>query len=241
MDSNLEPGPERSSDGAARVLVVDAAPETRELLASGLRLAGFRTDAAGGGAAALRMATLREPDLVVVDAALPGSDLSGFDVVRRLRAERPRLPLVVLSARDAVAALAAGADDCLAKPVDLAELVARVNAVLRRADPARAADRAPEARRIVVADLELDPGSHQAARGGLVVSLSPTESRLLQYLMANRGRVVSKAELLDRVWRNDFGGRVNVVESYISYLRRKVDSLGTRLIHTVRGVGYVLR
>ncbi|MET8699203.1 response regulator transcription factor [Kitasatospora sp. NPDC058032] len=240
--------------GEAYLLVVDDEPNIRELLSASLRFSGFRVASAATGAEALRLVAADRPDLVVLDVMLP--DLDGFTVVERLREQTSRgliagpahghpgdhLPVLLLTAKDGVGdkvqGLAAGADDYVTKPFSLEELIARIRAILRRSGgPA-------EDGRLMVADLVLDPIAHEVTRGGGVVALSPTEFKLLHYLMANVGRVVSKAQILDHVWAYDFGGDLSIVESYISYLRRKLDSgpaHGPKLIHTVRGIGYALR
>jgi two-component system, OmpR family, response regulator len=224
----------------ARLLVVDDEPTIVELLSASLRFAGFAVDTATDGNTALTMARGGEYDLLVLDVMMPGQD--GFDVVRRLRAEGSRVPVMFLTARDSVddriAGLTIGGDDYVTKPFSLGEVVARIRAVLRRT-----AGPAPEATgaRLVVEDLELDEDAHEVFKAGELVDLSPTEFKLLRYLMENPGRVLSKAQILDHVWNYDFGGEAGVVESYVSYLRRKVDTGDPRLIHTVRGVGYVLR
>ncbi len=224
-----------------RLLVVDDEPNIRELLSASLRYAGFDVQTAGTGAEALAAVERVAPHLVVLDVMLP--DVDGFAVARRLRERWRDLPVVFLSARDAtedkVAGLTIGGDDYVTKPFSLEEVVARIHAVLRRAG---AHDRQRGV--LTFADLELDEDSHEVRRGGRPVSLSPTEFRLLHHLMRNPGRVLSKAQILDAVWDYDFGGQAGIVESYISYLRRKVEDGsdgGPRLIHTVRGVGYVLR
>jgi two-component system OmpR family response regulator len=195
------------------------------------------TTAATGGDA-LRAAAATRPDLIVLDVMLPDHD--GFEVIRRLRAGGVRVPVVFLTARDGVtdrvAGLTLGGDDYITKPFSLDEVIARIRAVLRRT---RGGDQQPA--RLVVAGLELDQDSHEVWRDGAPVALSPTEFKLLRFLMTNAGRVVSRAQILDHVWDYDFNGEGNVVESFISYLRRKVDRADTRLIHTIRGVGYVLR
>jgi two-component system OmpR family response regulator len=226
----------------ARLLVVDDEPNIRELLSASLRFAGFQVASAANAADALRQVAAQRPDLVVLDVMLPDAD--GFSLVKRLREEpdRDRLPVIFLTAKDGVedkiSGLTAGGDDYVTKPFSLEELIARIRAILRRTGgPA-------EDGRLVVGDLELDPVGHQVLRGGVPVSLSPTEFKLLEYLMANTGRVVSKMQILDHVWAYDFGGDLSIVESYISYLRRKMDNGAEgapKLIHTVRGIGYVLR
>ena len=178
------------------------------------------------------------PDLIVLDVMLP--DLDGFEVCRRLRSDGDRTPVLFLTARDAtedkVRGLTLGGDDYLVKPFSLEELVARITAVLRRAGVDRRRRRGSRC-----ADLEMDDDAHRVTRGGAEVALSPTEYNLLRYLLVNQGRVVSKAQILDHVWQYDFGGDGGVVETYIGYLRRKLDTAEPRLIHTIRGVGYTLR
>jgi two-component system OmpR family response regulator len=230
-----------SSPGAtqaeARLLVVEDDPNIRELLSASLRFAGFAVDAVTTGAEAVTAGREAKPDLIVLDVMLP--DYDGFEVIKRLRETGVRVPVVFLTARDGtedkVRGLTAGGDDYVTKPFSLEELTARIRAVLRRT----AGDPGPN--RLVFADLELDEETHEVVRAGQTVSLSPTEFKLLRYLMLNAGRVLSKAQILDHVWNYDFRGDDSIVESYISYLRRKVDIAEPRLIHTLRGVGYVLR
>ncbi|WP_335972041.1 MULTISPECIES: response regulator transcription factor [Streptomycetaceae] len=233
----------------ASLLVVDDEPNIRELLSASLRFVGFKVASAATGADALAAVTRERPDLVVLDVMLP--DMDGFTVVRRLREESgplpraggpDRLPVLFLTAKDGVddkiSGLTAGGDDYVTKPFSLEELIARIRAILRRTGGPT------DDGRLVAGDLELDPVGHQVLRGGRPISLSPTEFKLLAYLMANADRVVSKPQILDHVWAYDFGGDLSIVESYISYVRRKVDAAaggGPKLIHTVRGVGYVLR
>jgi len=230
----------------ARLLVVDDEPNIRELLATSLRFAGFEVHAAADGTSALRLARDLDPDLLVLDVMLP--DMDGFTVTRRLREKGQHMPVLFLTARDdtsdKVQGLTVGGDDYVTKPFSLEEVVARIRAILRRTS--LAADDASNV--IRYADLELDEDSHEVHRAGHEIDLSPTEFKLLRYLMLNAGRVLSKSQILDHVWQYDWGGDANIVESYISYLRRKVDSVtdadGTRLpplIHTKRGVGYLLR
>ncbi len=223
----------------ARLLVVDDEPNIVELLAASLRFAGFEVHAATNGTAALRRAAEVQPDLVVLDVMMPGLD--GFEVVRRMRQDGLHAPVLFLTARDAVedriTGLTLGADDYVTKPFSLGEVVARIRAILRRAGLAAE----PGSARVTFADIELDEDAHEVFKAGQPVELSPTEFKLLRYLMANPGRVLSKAQILDHVWHYDFGGEATVVESYVSYLRRKVDTTEPRLLHTVRGVGYVLR
>jgi two-component system, OmpR family, response regulator len=220
------------------VLLVEDEHSFVEALTVGLKREGFRVQVARDGAEALDLFDAVRPDLVLLDVMLP--DVDGFVVLRRLRDGRDHLPVLFLTARDAnddkVTGLTLGGDDYVTKPFSLEEVVARIRAVLRRTQ-AQASDRAP---RLVVSDLELDEESHEVWRAGHEVALSPTEFNLLRYLMVNAGRVLSKAQILDHVWSYDFDGDANIVESYISYLRRKLDE-GEPLIHTVRGVGYVLR
>jgi two-component system, OmpR family, response regulator len=221
----------------ARLLVVDDEPSIRELLAASLRFAGFEVHAAADGAQALRLAEQVRPDLLVLDVMLP--DMDGFDVTRRLRAGGRDVPVLFLTARDdtadKVAGLTAGGDDYVTKPFSLEEVVARIRAVLRRAGAGGPSSR------ITVGDLELDEDSLEVRRAGRRVELSPTELKLLRYLMVNRDRVLSRAQILDHVWDYDFQGESQIVESYISYLRRKLDDGQATLIQTRRGLGYVLR
>ncbi|WP_439385622.1 response regulator transcription factor [Amycolatopsis lexingtonensis] len=223
-------------DAMNRLLVVDDEPTVRELLSAALRFAGFRVTSAATAREAVAAATAEPPDLVLLDVMLP--DLDGFEVVRRLREQHRPVPVLFLTARDGqadkVTGLSLGADDYVTKPFDLAELIARIRAILRRTAGHPAA-------MLTVGTLALDAEGHQVTRAGQPVRVSATEFRLLRYLMENAGRVVSKAQILDRVWREDFGGDVSIVDTYISYLRRKVDTEEPRLIHTVHGVGYVLR
>ena len=224
----------------ARLLVVEDEPNILELLSASLRLAGFEVATATGGLEALTAVQRHRPDLVVLDVMLP--DLDGFDVARRLRSGDTRTPVLFLTARDAtedkVTGLTIGGDDYVTKPFSLEEVIARIRAVLRRA---RSTGPPPPPTRLRAADLELDEESHEVWRAGRRVQLSPTEFKLLRYLMTNAGRVLSKAQILDHVWNYDFRGDSSIVESYVSYLRRKVDAVEPRLIHTIRSVGYVLR
>jgi two-component system OmpR family response regulator len=223
-----------------RILVVDDEHSITDLLSMALRYEGMEVKVAHLGREAIEAAATFRPHLVVLDVMLP--DLDGFEVLRRLGADysRDRLPVLFLTARDALddklRGFTLGGDDYMTKPFSVEELIVRVRAILRRAHPDSG-----DSARMVVGDLELDEESHEVHRGGTVVELTPTEFKLLHYLMLNAGRVVSKAQILDRVWNYDFDGNANVVEIYISYLRRKVDSLGPRMIVTVRGVGYSLR
>ncbi|GAA2615216.1 two-component system response regulator PhoP [Actinomadura fulvescens] len=223
----------------ALLLVVEDEPNILELLAGSLRFTGFAVVTATNGADAVRAAQRHRPDLIVLDVMLP--DIDGFDVVRRLRSGGTHTPVLFLTARDAVQdrikGLTIGGDDYVTKPFSLEEVVARIRAVLRRVGGG-AAEPSP---RMVFADIELDEDSHEVWRNGRPIQLSPTEFKLLRYFMGNAGRVLSKAQILDHVWNYDFRGDAGIVESYVSALRRKVDNVEPRLIHTLRGVGYVLR
>ncbi|MEU4234251.1 response regulator transcription factor [Nonomuraea sp. NPDC026600] len=222
-------------DRPARVLVVDDEPNIRALLSQTLRLVSFEVRTAESGAEAIRAAREFEPDIVVLDVMM--EDIDGFEVARRLG---ERVPVLFLTARDTVEdrvqGLTLGADDYVAKPFSLEEVVLRIRAILRRS-------RTETAREDVLryADVELDVAAHEVRRGGVLVELSPTEFNLLAYLLTNAGRVVSKAQILDSVWRYDFDGDSSIVESYVYYLRKKIDKWEPQLIHTVRGVGYTLR
>ena len=229
---------------AARVLVVDDEPNISALLSATLRLVEFEVRVVDSGHRALVAVEDFEPDLVVLDVMLP--DLDGFDVAKRLRATGSRVPVLFLTARDAVedriSGLSAGADDYVTKPFSLEEVVLRIRAILRRSQPELAGDGSPADTGVLrYADLELDEDAHEVRRAGRLIDLSPTEFNLLRYLLINAGRVVSMAQILDRVWKYDFGGDGRIVESYVYYLRRKIDKTDPPLIHTVRGVGYALR
>jgi two-component system OmpR family response regulator len=230
-------GPAGTSE--ARLLVVDDEPNIRELLAASLRYAGFDVVVAGDGSEALRAAAQHDPDLVLLDVMMPGVD--GFEVVRRMRGEGRDVPVLFLTARDSthdkVTGLTLGGDDFVTKPFSLEEVVARIRALLRRAGNAAVAD----TERLVFGDIEMDEDAHEVLKAGEPVNLSPTEFKLLRYFLLNPNRVLSKAQILDHVWHYDFNGDANVVESYVSYLRRKVDTTEPRLLHTIRGVGYALR
>lgn len=222
----------------ARLVVVEDDPNILELLGASLRYAGFEVETATDGSEAMEVITRYRPDLVVLDVMLP--DMDGFEVAQQLRSGGNRTPIVFLTARDAtedkVRGLTLGGDDYVTKPFSLEEVVARIRAVLRRTT----ANPAPPPR-LKYADLELDEETHEVWRAGRCIALSPTEFKLLRYFMANAGRVLSKAQILDHVWNYDFRGDDGIVESYVSYLRRKIDTEEPRLIHTLRGVGYVLR
>lgn len=222
-----------------RVLVVDDEPMLGDLLSTALRYEGWQVETALNGRTAVRTATSLDPDVVVLDVMLP--DMSGLDVLRRLREARPRIPVLFLTARDAVedriAGLTAGGDDYVTKPFSLEEVVARLRALLRRTG---ATTQSTEAH-LVVGDLVLDEDSHEVFRAGAEIHLTATEFELLRYFMRNPRRVLSKAQILDRVWQYDFGGQANIVELYVSYLRRKIDTGRAPMIHTLRGAGYVLK
>ena len=220
-----------------RLLLVDDEDNLRSMLEAALRHSGFEVHPAASGREALDAVGEAKPDLNVLDVMLP--DLDGFDVCARLRSQGDRTPVLFLTARDTtedkVRGLTMGGDDYLVKPFSLDELVARIGAVLRRTGAAK------DDAILRCVDLELDDEAHLVTRAGSEVALSPTEYNLLRYLMLNQGRVLSKAQILDHVWQYDFGGDGGVVETYIGYLRKKVDTVEPRLIHTVRGVGYTIR
>jgi two-component system OmpR family response regulator len=222
-----------------RVLVVDDEVNIAELVSMALRYEGWEVRAAHTGSKAVAAAKDMKPDAVVLDMMLP--DFDGLEVLRRMRATQPDLPVVFLTARDAVedriAGLTAGGDDYVTKPFSLEELVARLRALMRRAGARQAVTSSV----LTVGDLELDEDSHEVRRGGQDVMLTATEFELLRFLMRNPRRVLSKAQILDRVWNYDFGGQANVVELYISYLRKKIDAGHEPMIHTMRGAGYVLK
>jgi two-component system OmpR family response regulator len=226
----------------AKLLVVDDEPNILELLSASLRFAGFDVATAVNGNDALRVAASYRPDLLVLDVMMPGLD--GFEVVRRLRQEGQRVPVLFLTAKDAtedkITGLTLGGDDYVTKPFSLEEVIARVRAVLRRFR-SNGTPTATATSTLSFADIELDDDSHEVWKNGQSVALSPTEFKLLRYFLQNPTRVLSKAQILDHVWHYDFGGDANVVESYVSYLRRKIDTTEPRLLHTIRSVGYVLR
>ncbi len=221
----------------ARLLLVDDEDNLRSMLDAALRHSGFDVHPVANGRDAIDAVPKVQPDLIVLDVMLP--DLDGFDVCKRLRSSGDRTPVLFLTARDAtedkVRGLTMGGDDYLVKPFSLEELVARITAILRRAGLDPAGDE------LRCADLFMDDDAHLVTKAGEEVALSPTEYNLLRYLLVNRGRVVSKAQILDHVWDYDFGGDGGVVETYIGYLRRKLDTGRPRLIQTIRGVGYTLR
>jgi two-component system OmpR family response regulator len=232
--------PLQRADGTPiRVLVVDDEPSLAELLASVLRYEGWEIRTASDGSGAVREAREFRPDAVVLDIMLP--DFGGLEVLRRVRAELPHVCVLFLTARDAVedrvAGITAGGDDYVTKPFSLEEVLARLRGLLRRAGITRARGETG----LVVGDLAMDEEAREVRRGGELIELTATEFELLRFLMRNPRRVLSKAQILDRVWNYDFGGQAHVVELYISYLRKKIDSGREPLIHTVRGVGYVLK
>jgi two-component system OmpR family response regulator len=230
--------PGSSASTGTRVLVVDDESNITDLVATALRYEGFEVASAANGRDVLTMVESFRPELIVLDVMLP--DLDGFEVQRRLVDRGRRIPVLFLTARDAtedkVRGLTIGGDDYVTKPFSLEELIARVRTVLRRAKSAE-----PETSRLRFEDLEMDEDSHEVFRGGGPIDLTPTEFNLLRFLLLNPRRLLSKDQILDHVWNYDFGGDASVVETYISYLRKKVDAAEPHLIHTVRGVGYVLR
>src|SRR4051812_3256318 len=239
--ANQESGTElrRPDGGPVRVLVVDDEPTLAELLSMALRYEGWDVRSAPDGLTAVRTARDFRPDAVVLDMMLP--DIDGLEVLRRLRGETPEVPVLFLTAKDSVedriTGLTAGGDDYVTKPFSLEEVVARLRGLMRRAGARRQASSSV----LVVGDLRLDEDSHEVFRGEDEISLTATEFELLRYLMRNQRRVLSKAQILDRVWNYDFGGQANVVELYISYLRKKIDAGRPPMIHTLRGAGYVLK
>jgi len=238
--TSAQNGALRRPDGSpVRVLVVDDEPNLAEVLSSVLRHEGWDVQSAGTGVSAVRIGRDFHPDAVVLDMMLP--DFDGLEVMRRLREENPRVGVLFLTARDSVedriAGITAGGDDYVTKPFSLEEVLARLRGMLRRAGMSHnSADT-----QLAFADLTMDEEAREVRRGGELVDLTATEFELLRFLMRNPRRVLSKAQILDRVWNYDFGGQAHVVELYISYLRKKVDAGREPLIHTVRGVGYVLK
>ncbi|HKE79810.1 MAG TPA: response regulator transcription factor [Solirubrobacteraceae bacterium] len=221
-----------------RVLVVDDEPNIVDVLTMALRFQGFTVASAGTGAEAVSAVGAFKPDLIVLDVMLP--DMEGFDVAQRLGAQHARVPIIYLTARDAtedkIRGLTLGGDDYVTKPFSLEELIARIRAILRRSGLAE-----PESSRLVFEDVELDEDAHEVRRSNEIVDLTATEYRLLRYFMLNPRRVLTRAQILEHVWEYDFGGDARVLETYVSYLRKKLDAHGPPLIHTVRGVGYALR
>jgi two-component system OmpR family response regulator len=226
------------SQESHRILVVDDEPNIVDVVSMALRFQGFSVESAGTGAEAIAAVASFRPDLIVLDVMLP--DMEGFDVAQRLGAQRARVPIIFLTARDAtddkIRGLTLGGDDYVTKPFSLEELVARIRSILRRSGLAE-----PESSRLTFEDIELDEDAHEVTRAGELVDLTATEYRLLRYLMLNPRRVLTRAQLLEHVWEYDFGGDARVLETYVSYLRKKLDIHGPPLIHTVRGVGYALR
>ena len=222
-----------------RILVVDDERNIAELVAMALKVSGFEVQTAGSAREARAAVRDFRPALIVLDVGLPDED--GFALVQRLQADGTRAPVIFLTARDAteekIHGLTVGGDDYVTKPFSLEELVARIRVVLRRHQPPGSRTSST----MVLADLELDDESYLVTRAGQPVELTRTEFRLLHYLLVNAGRVLTRAQILDHVWEYDFGGDASVLETYVSYLRRKVDKVNPPLIHTVRGVGYVLR
>ncbi len=229
----------RADGNPINVLVVDDESVLAEMVSMALRYEGWSIATAGDGASAIATARAQRPDVVVLDVMLP--DMSGLDVLHKLREENPQLPVLLLTAKDAVedriAGLTAGGDDYVTKPFSIEEVVLRLRALLRRTGVTTVDSGA----QLVVGDLVLDEDSHEVTRAGEPISLTSTEFELLRFMMRNSKRVLSKAQILDRVWSYDFGGRSNIVELYISYLRKKIDSGRDPMIHTLRGAGYVLK
>jgi two-component system, OmpR family, response regulator len=221
-----------------RVLVVDDEPKIVDVIGMALRFQGFAVDSAATGREAIAKVGDFKPDLMVLDVMLP--DMEGFDVAERLGAGPSRVPIVFLTAKDAtedkIRGLTLGGDDYMTKPFSLEELIARIRSILRRAGLSE-----PASGRIVFEDVELDEDAHEVTRGGSFIELTATEYRLLRYFLLNPRRVLTRAQLLEHVWQYDFGGDARVLETYVSYLRKKLDVHGPPLIHTVRGVGYALR
>ncbi|TAM72090.1 response regulator transcription factor [Mycobacterium sp.] len=229
----------RADGNPINVLVVDDEPVLAEMVSMALRYEGWNISTAGDGESAVAAARNQRPDVVVLDVMLP--DMSGLEVLHKLRGEIPQLPVLLLTAKDAVedriAGLTAGGDDYVTKPFSIEEVVLRLRALLRRTGVTTVDSGA----QLVVGDLVLDEDSHEVTRAGEPISLTSTEFELLRFMMRNSKRVLSKAQILDRVWSYDFGGRSNIVELYISYLRKKIDNGRDPMIHTLRGAGYVLK
>jgi two-component system OmpR family response regulator len=232
--------PKSSENTNYRILVVDDESSISDLISTSLRFVGFDVRTAATGSAALTVAEEFKPHAVVLDVMLPDSD--GFEVCRQLRSEGLNIGVLFLTAKDGmedkVAGLTIGGDDYMTKPFSLEELVARLRALLRRIG---VAEISTDDEKIRFADLELNEATHEVRRGGVLLEMSPTEFQLLRYLLINADRVVSKSQILDHVWQYDFRGDAGIVETYISYLRKKIDIFDPPLIHTVRGVGYRLR
>jgi two-component system, OmpR family, response regulator len=226
------------TNAVSRILVVDDEPSIVDAVATCLRYEGFEVEEARTGRAAMSAAQERAPDLIILDVMLP--DLDGLEVTRRLRSDGVRSPVLFLTARDALedklAGLTVGGDDYVTKPFALAEIVARSRAILRRSGAQTDGSGV-----LRFADVELDEGTHEVRRGGTLIGLTATEFNLLRFFMCNPRQVLSKAQILDNVWHYDFGGEANVVETYVSYLRKKLEKHGPPLIYTLRLVGYALR
>jgi two-component system OmpR family response regulator len=229
---------EKENGAGHRVLVVDDEPNIVDVIQMALRYQGFDVESAGNGAEAIAAVSSFKPELIVLDVMLP--DMEGFDVAKRIGGQQARVPIIYLTARDAtedkIRGLTLGGDDYMTKPFSLEELVARIRSILRRTGAAGA-----DSSRLVFEDLELDDDAYEVTRAGHPIDLTATEYRLLRYLMLNPRRVLTRTQLLEHVWDYDFGGDARVLETYVSYLRKKLDAHGPPLIHTVRGVGYALR
>jgi two-component system OmpR family response regulator len=238
MTTNANGSPGSASAEQVSVLVVDDEPNIVDVISMALRFEGFAVESAGSGADAIASVAASRPQVMVLDVMLP--DIDGFEVARRLASARAGVPILFLTARDAtediVRGLTLGGDDYMTKPFSLEELVARIRTILRRSGLTE-----PESSQLVFADLTLDEDTREVSRGARPIELTATEFRLLRYLMANPRRVLTRGQLLDHVWQYDFGGDARVLETYISYLRKKIDLEAPALIHTVRGVGYSLR
>jgi two-component system OmpR family response regulator len=222
-----------------RVLIVDDEPNIRDLLATSLRFAGFEIQTAANGTAAVAAVTESEPDIILLDVMLP--DMNGFSVTKKLRSAGIQAPILFLTARDEVedkiTGLTVGGDDYLTKPFSLDEVVARIQAILRRTKSAEAEPAVIDAGPVVI-----NQDAHEVSVEGKLVELSPTEYKLLRFLVLNADRVLTKAQILDHVWEYDFNGDMGIVESYVSYLRKKIDPISSRpLIQTKRGVGYIYK
>jgi two-component system, OmpR family, response regulator len=226
--------------GPPRLLVVDDEPNILELLSATLRFSGFEVASASTGQQALAMAQTFKPDLLVLDVMMP--DFDGFEVAKRLRAGGTRTPVLFLTARDSdedkVTGLTIGGDDYVTKPFSLEEVIARIRSILRRT---KGAGSESESSILSLGDIMLDEDSYEVSKAGQPVELSATEFKLLRYFLHNPGRVLSKTQILEHVWSYEFGGDANIVETYVSHLRRKVDTTQPRLLHTLRGMGYALR
>jgi two-component system OmpR family response regulator len=230
--------PQAPEQNDLRVLVVDDDRNIADVLSMALRYEGYSVEVAGSGRAALKAASDFRPHIILLDVMLP--DFDGFEVAGRLADRRAEIPILFLTARDTtedkVRGLTLGGDDYVTKPFSVEEILARIRTILRRVGLAQ-----PDGRRLSFADLELDDDTREVTRGGKLIELTDTEYRLLRYLMLHPRNVLTRAQILDHVWEYDFGGDARVLETYVSYLRRKLEAEGPRLIHTVRGVGYALR